>query len=119
MYRPGQQISNRFKALSGETEKQCTKGGITLDSGAAGSVWLEGLMPEVQTKPSVDSQSYPRSQREGIGCPLGRVKRPPRAWRLAREPTLGSTTAFAAWSGAPGWTGCEEFDKTRLRQSFA
>ena len=32
-------------------------GKITVDTGAAESVWLEGLMPEIQTKPSVGSQT--------------------------------------------------------------
>ena len=65
MHPPGMQISNRFLALSGEdepnlcsVEKQWTSGRITVDSGAAESVWLaEDLMPEVQTKPSVRSQT--------------------------------------------------------------
>ena len=55
MYPPGLQISHRFKALS--VEKQCTSGRITVDSGASESVWLDGLLPEVQTKPSVGSQT--------------------------------------------------------------
>jgi len=64
VYPPGPKISNRFHALSGEdepnlcpVEKQCTSGRITVDSGAAESVWPEDLMPEVQTKPSVGSQT--------------------------------------------------------------
>ena len=54
---------NRFQALNDEdepnlcpVEKQWT-GRITVDSGAAESVWLEGPMPEIKTKPSVGSQT--------------------------------------------------------------
>ena len=54
MYPPGPQISNRSQALSDEdelnlcpAEKQWTSGRITVDSGAADSVWPEGLMPEI------------------------------------------------------------------------
>ena len=64
MYPPGLQISNRFQALNDEDEpnlcpvdKQWTSGRITVDSGAAESVWPEGFMPEMQTKPSVGSQT--------------------------------------------------------------
>ena len=61
---PGLQLSNRFRALSDEdepnicpVEKQSAGGRITVDSGAAESVWPEDLMPEVQTKPSIGSQT--------------------------------------------------------------
>ena len=64
MYPPGLQISNRFQVLSDEdepnvcpVEKQRTNGRIIVDSGEAESVWPEGLMPEIQTKPSVGSQT--------------------------------------------------------------
>ena len=64
MYPPGLHISNRFQALNDEdepnlclVEKQWTSGRITVDSGAAESVWPEGPMPEIQTKPSVGSQT--------------------------------------------------------------
>ena len=64
MYPPGLQISNRFLALRDEdepnlcpVEKQWTGGKIIVDSGAAESVWPEGLMPVIQTKPSVGSQT--------------------------------------------------------------
>ena len=63
-YPPGLQISNRFHALSDKdepnlcpVEKQNANGRITVDSGAAESVWPEDLMPEVQTRPSVGSQT--------------------------------------------------------------
>ena len=64
MYPPGLQLSNRFQALSDENEpnlcpveKQRTSGKITVDSGAAESVWPEDLMPEIWTKPSVGSKT--------------------------------------------------------------
>ena len=64
MYPPVLHISNRFQALNDEdelnicpVEKHWTGGKITVDSGAAESVWPEGLMPEIQTKPSVGSQT--------------------------------------------------------------
>ena len=64
MYPPGLHISNRFQALNDEDEpdlcpvvKQWTGGKITVDSGAAESVWPDGLMPEIQTKPSMGSQT--------------------------------------------------------------
>ena len=64
MYPPGLHISNRFQPLNDgdepnlcPVEKQWTGGKITADSGAAESVWLEGLMLEIQTKPSVGSQT--------------------------------------------------------------
>ena len=63
MYPVGLQISNRFQAPKEDEpnlcpmEKQWTSGRITVDSGADESVWPEGLMPEIQTKPSVGSQT--------------------------------------------------------------
>ena len=64
MYPPGLHISNRFQALNDEdepnlcpVEKQWTGGKITVDSGAAESVWPAGFMPEIQIKPSVGSQT--------------------------------------------------------------
>ena len=64
MYPPRLHISDRFQALNDEyepnlcpVEKQWTGGKITVDSGAAESVWPEGLMPEIQIKPSVGSQT--------------------------------------------------------------
>ena len=63
-YPPGLQITNRFQALVEEdepnicpVEKHNFSGKITVDSGAAESVWPEDLMPEVQTKPSIGSQT--------------------------------------------------------------
>ena len=38
-------------------EKETKKGKITVDSGAAESVWPEDLLPEIETKPSKGSQS--------------------------------------------------------------
>ena len=62
--RQGCIFSNRFQALNDgdapnlcPVEKQWTGGKITVDSGGAESVWPAGLMPEIQTKPSVGSQT--------------------------------------------------------------
>ena len=73
MYPPGLHISNRFQALNDEdepnlcaVEKQWTSGKITVNSGAAESVWPEGLMPEIQTKHRLGLHI---SQPVGTGCP--------------------------------------------------
>ena len=64
MYPPGLHITIRFQALNDEDEpnfcpleKQLMGGRITVDSGAAESEWPEGPSPEIQTKPSVWSQT--------------------------------------------------------------
>ena len=64
MYPPGLHIFDRFQALNDEDEpnlcpeeKQWTSGRITVDSDAAESVWPEGIMLEIQTKPSVGSHN--------------------------------------------------------------
>ena len=62
---PNLKISNRFEALQDiETTKeifgvdeQPARGKITVDSGAAESVWPEDLLPEVMTRPSVGSRA--------------------------------------------------------------
>ena len=81
MYPPGLHISNRFQALNDgdepnpcPVEKQWTGGKITVDSGAAESVWLEGLMLEIQTKPSLGSQLH-ISQPMGTGRPIPERRR--------------------------------------------
>ena len=63
-YPPGLRIHNRFEALGGNHEQHilsvdagCAKGKITVDSGAAESVWPEDLLPEIETRPSTGSQT--------------------------------------------------------------
>ena len=144
-------------------EKQWTGGKITVDSGAAELVWPDCLMPEIQTKPSVGSQTgvtyiaangsrmpnlgekkvhfktkdglnssitfqvtkvkkhlaaVSKITEKGTGYALDPVKRTLKTWRLARGPTLSSTTATAwTWRTSMsqvlrGRTGSKELDKT-------
>ena len=64
VYPPGLRTFNRFEALDDDVDQdicpvdvQEKKGRITIDSGAAESVWPEGLLPEIQTTPPTGPHS--------------------------------------------------------------
>ena len=117
-------------------KKQRTSGKITVDSGAAESVWPEGLMPEIQTKPSVGSRTgvtyiaasgnrMPNlgekkvhfKTKDGLNSSntfqVTKAKMP-----LAAVSKI-TATALTAWTWSTlmsqvlrGWTGGKELDKT-------
>ena len=84
-------------------EKQCTSGRITVDTGAAESVWPEGLMLAVQTKPSVRSQT-------GVTCGAASWNRMPnlaeKKVHFKTKDGLNSSTTFQVPRSQSKETGC-------------